>query len=177
MPRMPLDLGSPLHRYRVDPRVLRREALDRLAALGVASAEISPAVARSLLARFVRDFVDPTRRAALEAKLATPPTPPVEIDFDHWLRPECVHPRGVVGCLRWLREGVANGPAPVRCVRFERTPGLPPLSLELATMDDTWAASWPGVFVSFATARAVVVTLDYEEVRCDVRAARGTPYR
>ena len=64
-----------------------------------------------------------------------------------------------------------------RCIRFERRPRLPALDIDLATIDDTWAASWPGVFVRFDAGRAVVITLDYEEIRCDMRAGRGTPYR
>lgn len=62
-------------------------------------------------------------------------------------------------------------------MRFDRRPALPALEIELATIDDAWAASWPGAYVNFDAGRAVVITLDYEDVRCDVRAAPATPYR
>ena len=173
---MPLDTRSPLHRFRVDPRARRRDEIERLEALGVDLTEIPSARARPLLARFVREFVDPARAARLDEELARPPAAPPVLDFDRWLRPECVRRDGVVGCVRWLLGG---GPAHVGAsfVRFERRADLPALAIDPSTLDDAWAASWPGLFVSFEAGRAVVVTLDYEEVRCDVRAARGTPYR
>jgi hypothetical protein len=176
---MPLDPRSPLHRFRVDPRVVQRGAIERLQALGVACVEISPDRSRSLLARFVGEFIDPARVDGLEAELARLHVAPHTLDFDPWLRPDCVHRGGVIGCVRWLLAGARVGRLSSRfdCVRFERAAGMPALALDLTTMDEAWAASWPGVFVSFAAGRAVVVTLDYEQVRCDVRAARGTPYR
>jgi hypothetical protein len=170
---MPLDPRSPLHRFRVDARASRRDEIERLQALGVVLAEIPPAPARALLARFVREFVDPARGARLSEELARVDPSPRAFDFERWLRPECVRRRGASGCVRWL----ASRAGGARCVRFERSVHLPALAIDLSTIDDTWAASWPGVFVSFEAARAVVVTVDYEEVRCDVRVARGTPYR
>jgi hypothetical protein len=171
---MPVDPRSPLHRFRVDAEVARRDEVERLEALGVVLAEIPPAEARPLLARFVREFVDPARGAWLSAELGGARPSERAFDFDRWLRPECVRRVTAPGCVRWLASGVEDA----RCVRFERRAHLPALAIALATLDDAWAASWPGVFVSFDAGRAVVVTLDYEEVRCDVRAARGTtPYR
>jgi len=164
---MAIDPGSPLHPYRVDPRAARRDAIERLQALGVALAEIPLARSRPLLERFVSEFVDPSRVGELRRELGRP------LEIDRWLRPECVQSGGSIGCVRWL---AADAPG-ARCVRFERSVTLPGLDIDLATLDDTWAASWPGLFVSFDAGRALVVTLDYEEVRCDVRSARGTPYR
>lgn len=177
---MSLDPRSPLHRFRVDPRAARRDAVERLLGLGVTLAEIPAARSRHLLARFVDEFVDPERAPALTAEISgSHLVPRRPLDFDRWLRPECVR-RGRVaadGCVRWLREGIgASQPAPP-CIRFERAADLPALAVDLSTLDDTWAASWPGLFVSFEAARAVAVTLDYEEIRCDLHPARGTPYR
>ncbi len=164
---MPIDPSSPFHPYRLDPRAERRQAIERLAALGVAFVEIPLARSRQLFARFLRDFTDASRAAELHRELARP------LDLDGWLRAECVHGGRALGCVRWLA-----APAPgARCLRFERSVTLPALAIDLGTLDDTWAASWPGLFVSFDAGRAVVVTLDYEQVRCDVRATRGTPYR
>ena len=179
---VPLDPRSPLHRFRVDPRAARRAQVGRLTALGVALVEIPLGRARaspgSLLRRVPRS---PSAPAELSAELAQPRG---ALDFDRWLRPECVRrgehgPRsslrgGEAGCVAWLLAGSADA-AP--CVRFERRADLPALSIDLATLDDAWAASWPGLFVRFEVGRAVVITIDYEEIRCDVRTARATPYR
>lgn len=173
---MPLVPGSLLHRYRVDPRAARRDEIGRLEALGVVMSDISPARARSLLTRFVAEFVDPSCGADLTAELMRPGSAERTFDMDRWLRPDCTRRGGSregTGCVRWLRMGLEGG----RCFRFERRPHLPALSIDLDTMDDTWAASWPGVFVRFDVGRVVVITIDYEEIRCDVRAGRGTPYR
>jgi hypothetical protein len=180
---MALDPRSPLHPFRLDPRAARRDAIERLEVLGVVMAEIPVARSRPLLDRFVREFVDPSRAALLAAEIRRPGAASRVLELDTWLRPECVSHGGTIGCTRWLAVGAlpAHGVAPTgaraRCVRFERNAALPALAIDLATLDDSWAASWPGSFVSFETGRAVVVTLDYEEVRCDLRAARGTPYR
>jgi hypothetical protein len=172
--RMPLDPRSPLHRFRVDARASQRDEVERLQALGVVLTEIPPARAREILARFVREFVDPARGDQLEEELGRAQRAERAFDFERWLRPECVrHRGGAPGCVRWL----ASRARGARCVRFERSTHLPALAIDLATLEDEWAASWPGVFVSFEAARAVVVTVDYEELRCDVRASRGAPYR
>ena len=170
---MPLYPRSPLHRFRVDASAARRGEVDRLATLGVTLAEIPQAAAGPLLARFVREFIDPMSRPALSEALTDAHLAGAAFDFDRWLRPDCVRRVSAPGCIRWL----ASGAEGAHCVRFERRAYLPPLAIDPATLDDAWAASWPGVFVSFEAGRAVVVTLDYEEVRCDVRATRGTPYR
>jgi hypothetical protein len=169
---MPLDPESPLYPFRVDARAAWRDQIERLEALGVALAEIPEERSRPLLARFVREFLDPVPAADLAAELALPRLPPRVLDFDRWLRPECVQ-RSVTGCVRWLFEGGADA----RCVRFERRADLPALTIDLATMDDAWAASWPGVFVCFDVGRAVVITPHYEQFSCDVRPRGATPYR
>jgi hypothetical protein len=179
-----LDPRSPLHRFRVDPRAVLRAQLGRLTALGVGLVEIPPARARALLDRFVREFLDPCRAADLSRELAAPREAWRTLDFDRWLRPECVRRAengarsslrgGAAGCVAWLLAGSSAASA---CVRFERTAHLPALAVDLATLDDAWAASWPGLFVSFEAGRAVVVTVDYEEIRCDVSAPSASPYR
>jgi hypothetical protein len=167
-----LDPSSPLHRFRVDARAARRDQIERLETLGVALAEIPEVRSRPLLARFVREFLDPVRAADFALELGRPRLPPRVLDFDLWLRPECVQ-RSTTGCVRWLFSGGADA----RCVRFERRADLPALAIDLATIDDAWAASWPGVFVRFDVGRAVVVTVDYEHFFCEVRAGGATPYR
>jgi hypothetical protein len=160
-----------------------RAQVGRLTALGVGLVEIPPSRARALLDRFVREFLDPCRADELSRELDRPRGAARPLDYDRWVRPECVRSEGpgrraslcggAVGCVAWLLAGSAAAP----CVRFERSPDLPALAIDLATLDDTWAASWPGLFVSFEAGRAVVVTLDYEEIRCDVRAPGASPYR
>lgn len=183
---MPLDPRSPLRRFLVDPRAVRREQIGRLTALGVALSEIPAARSLPLLARFVREFLDPARVPEVSAELARTRGTPRGLDFDRWLRPECVTSGGqgrraslgqrALGCIGWLLSGsVEGGAGPA--VRFERRADLPALAIDLATLDDAWAASWPGVFVRFDVGRAVVVTLDYEEIRCDLHAGGATPYR
>src|SRR5689334_5187146 len=114
---MPLVPGSLLHRYRVDPRAVRRDEIERLEALGVVMSEISPGRARPLLARFVDEFVDPSRSPDLSAELARPASAERAFELDRWLRPDCVRrgsSAGLAGCVRWLRAGAQGG----RCVRF-----------------------------------------------------------
>jgi len=183
-PRVALDPRSPLHRFRVDPRAVLRAQMARLTALGVGLVEIPPARTRALFDRFVDEFLDPSGAADLSRELAAPPEARRALDFDRWLRPECVRRAehgarsslrsGAAGCVAWL---LAGSPAASPCVRFERTAHLPALAVDLATLEDAWAASWPGVFVSFEAGRAVVVTVDYEEIRCEVRAPAASPYR
>ena len=138
----------------------------------MAFVEIAPVRARPLLARFIDEFIDPERAAELRALLDAFGAR----DLPSIWRAGCapIAPgTDAGGCARWL----ASGRTPARCLRFERRASLPALEIDLATLDDTWAASWPGVFVSFAAGRAVMVTLDYEELRCHLRATPATPYQ
>ena len=139
----------------------------------MAFVEIAPARARPLLARFIDEFIDPERAAELRALLDASGARDLPFELARWLRPDRARRADAGGCARWL----ASGRTPARCLRFERRASLPALEIDLATLDDTWAASWPGVFVSFAAGRAVMVTLDYEELRCHLRATPATPYQ
>jgi hypothetical protein len=139
----------------------------RLVELEVVLVELDTRLAAGLFRRFVAEFGDPARAPELERPGARP------IDFERWLRHDCIRPARVEGSLRWLRGGHEGG----RCVRFERRRTLPALEIDLSTMEDAWATSWPGAFVNFDRARALVVSVDYEAFRCDLRAGRATPYR
>lgn len=169
---MPFDAWH-LRRFRVDPRESRRIEVDRLEELGVVMTEIAPSSAAKLLVRFVEEFVDPRDAGALLDHLEASHAEGRALEIARWIRPDRARRGGPLGCARWL----AAGRDRARCVRFERRVRMPALEIDLATLDDAWAASWPGVFVNFDAGRAVVITLDYEDVRCDVREGRSTPYR
>jgi hypothetical protein len=129
---------------------------------------IEPLRSRALFLRFVDEFVDPAQRALVLDEVARRGC----ADLDRALRDDCTRQTSGRGCLAWLDPPERGG----RCVRFETRPGLSALEITVATLEDTWAASWPGVFVSFEAGRALVVTVDYEVRRCD-RGARRSPYR
>jgi hypothetical protein len=169
---MPSD-GWPFIRFRANPRDVLSDQLDRLDALGVVMSALPISRARALFARFVDEFVDPQRAAELLDRRADALGWHRGVELARWLRPDRTRSGGPLGCMRWL----AAGETSARGVRFDRRPSLPTLEIELATLDDTWAASWPGAYVNFDAGRAVVITLDYEDIRCDVRAASATPYR
>lgn len=162
-----------LRRFRLDPREAQRFEVERLEDLGVVMTEISPVRALPLLRRFVEEFVDPLHAGALVDHFEGPSTDGRALELARWLRPDRARTGGPIGCARWL----AAGGARARCVRFERRARMPALEIDLATIEDAWAASWPGAFVNFDAGRAVVITLDYEDVRCDLRSAPKTPYR
>lgn len=162
-----------LRRFRADPRERRRAEIARLEELGVTMIELALPTTRTLYRRFVDQFIEPEHAAALFAHGDAPETASRAIDLGRWLRADRVALGGSIGCARWL----AAGERAARCVRFERRATLPALEIELATLDDAWAACWPGAFVNFDAGRAVVISVDYEDVRCDVRAAPATPYR
>lgn len=162
-----------LRRFRVDPREAQRFEVERLTGLGVVMTEISPARALPLLRRFVGEFVDPLHAGALVDHFEAPSKDGRALELARWLRPDRTRVGGPIGCARWL----AAGGVRARCVRFERRARMPALEIDLSTLDDAWAASWPGAFVNFDAGRAVVITLDYEDVRCDLRSAPATPYR
>lgn len=160
-------------RFRPDPSAVRRGEIDRLSALGVEVAELGRRASSRLFDRFVSEFVEPERADRLRAEAKRNAAWGSAIDLERWMRPDCTLRARAAGGMGWL----ARGDLSKRCVRFERRAHLPALEIAVATMDDAWAGSWPGAFVSFDAGRALVVTLDYEVLRCDLRARRGTPYR
>ena len=149
---------------------MRRDELGRLRGLGVAIAEIGSVRSRSLFDRFVREFIAPEHAAGFFEDVKRRGLD----DLQRWMRHDRTLRTVAEGSLAWL----APREEATRCVRFEkRADLLPALEVDLATMDEAWATSWPGAFVSFEAGRALVVTVDYEVLRCD-RGARGmSPYR
>jgi hypothetical protein len=166
-----LDPKAILSRFRVDPRVTQRSEIDRLRTLGVGIHELARDRTWQLYERFVREFVEPERGDRLLAERFRAGAPDAILDFERWMRPDCLERVRGRGCLDWL---VPRG---ARCVRLERRARLPALDIVVIGMDDEWAASWPGLFVNFEAGRAFVVTVDYEEIRCDLRGRRTSPYR
>jgi hypothetical protein len=153
----------------MDPREVRRGQIDRLRTLGVAFRELDVGQTRAVVRRFAREFLDPDRSEPwLEAALRAPRRP---VAFERFLRDDCVKSLRPAGSLRWL---VAEG-RDARCHRFERDAWLPALDIFAPSLDESWAASWPGVFVNFEAGRALVVTVDYARLHCDLR--RLSPYR
>jgi hypothetical protein len=153
----------------MDSREVRREQLDRLRALGVDFRELDAGRTRALLRRFAEEFLDPDLGEPWARALSRWPRRPVA--FERFLRMDCVKSVRPAGSLRWL---VAEG-RDARCHRFERDAGLPALDIFAPSLDESWAASWPGVFVNFAAGRAVVVTVDYARLHCELR--KLSPYR
>ncbi|MEP7121739.1 MAG: hypothetical protein ABJE95_12545 [Byssovorax sp.] len=153
----------------LDPRAVRRDEVARLRALGVEITEIGRAKSRSLFDRFVREFIAPEHAARFLDDVKRRGLD----DLQRWMRHDRTLRTLAQGSLAWLapREELR------RCVRFEKRPDLPALEVELATMDEAWATSWPGAFVSFEAGRALVVTVDYEVLRCDRGARLTSPYR
>lgn len=148
---------------------MRRDELGRLRGLGVEITEISRARTRALFDRFVREFIAPEHAARFFEDVQRRGLD----DLQRWMRHDRTLRAVAEGSLAWLAPRAEAG----RCVRFEKRADLPALEVELATLDETWATSWPGAFVSFEAGRALVVTVDYEVLRCD-RGARGmSPYR
>jgi hypothetical protein len=142
--------------------------LRRIRALNVATAPLDNVSTCALFRRFLDEFGDPDLRAELlEA------SPERALCLEHCMRPDRILPARAEGSVLWLGSGRADA----WCVRFERRRRLPALAIDLTTLQDAWAASWPGAFVNFADARALVVSVDYEAFRLDLRGRRDTPYR
>jgi hypothetical protein len=167
------DYRQILARFRVDPRVARNGEIARLRALGVQLVELAEGPSRVLFERFVREFIDPERGERMVEATATRSPADVAFDFGQWVRPDCVRRPKDRGCLAWLMHHGRHS----QCVRFDRRPRLPAVKIAAATMDDAWAASWPGLFVNFDAGRAIAISIDYEEIRCDLRITTATPYR
>lgn len=147
---------------------LQEQRIERLRALGVVLVPLPLRETRALQRRFREAFVDPSQQdeyaRVLEGGRA--------IEHQRFLRADSVRPLGPRGSsLAWLTSGSAR----TQCHRMEREPWLPAVHLVPGSVEETWVASWPGVFVSFDAGRALVVTLDYERIYCDLRGR--TPYR
>ncbi|MFS8069825.1 MAG: hypothetical protein ACMG6S_25960 [Byssovorax sp.] len=153
----------------LDPREARRYELARLRALGVEITELGQPRSRALLERFVREFVEPERSAHVLDEVKRQRLG----DLDRWMREDCTQRTSGRGCLAWLGPRERGG----RCVRLEKRASLSAMEIVVATLEDTWAASWPGVFVNFEAGRALVITIDYEVRRCDRGGLRRSPYR
>ena len=156
-----------------DERALRetfREQLERLRALRVGLRMLGPKATEEHAARLAEEFVEPDRsvafRQALEGKGGA-------VDFEKWFRADRLSQRDARGCLEWLAAGAPD----LHCSRFDRRAGLPVVTLRVQTLDETWASSWPGVYVHFAAGRALAVTVHYEVFQCDLRIGMGSPYR
>jgi hypothetical protein len=165
--------APPWMRFLPDPVAVRRDEVERLQALGVTVSEVGRRASMGLFERFVREFVPPEDGARLHAEVKRRAAWGGALGLERWLRPDCTLLASAKGGMLWL----ARGDGAARCIRFERRPQMPALEIGLTTMDDAWAGLWPGAFVSFVAARALVVTLDYEVFRCDLRGGHATPYR
>lgn len=153
----------------LDPRAIRRDELGRLRGLGVEITEIGRVRTRSLFDRFVREFIAPEHAVSFFEDVKRRGLD----DLQRWMRHDRTLRTVAEGSLAWLAPRADLR----RCVRFEKRADLPALEVEIATMDEAWATSWPGAFVSFEAGRALVVTVDYEVLRCDRGPNGMSPYR
>jgi hypothetical protein len=143
--------------------------IDRLRQLGVRVRELNPASTTELAARFLREFSS-TEQAG-EALLALENGE--ALTFEKWLREDCTTRDATGEHLAWLTARARGA----RCVRLSRRSDLPAVEIEVETMDDAWAASWPGAFLQLDLGRAVVVDLDYQIARLDLHPRHAAPYR
>lgn len=171
----PIEQGPAerLKRPKLDAKAVQRSEIGRLRALRVKIVEIAKARSQGLFERFAREFVDPERTARYLDEVRRASERDAGIDHSRWLRPDCTAAESGRGCLQWL----SGGQPGARCVRFDRRVRLPTFEIALDTMEDAWAASWPGLYVRFDLGRALAVSLDYETLRCDLRSLRSSPYR
>ena len=132
----------------------------------VESGEIDPEQTRVLLGRFVEEFVEPARREALSMLLRRSPAKQRPIDYERVLRSDrTVDATADANLLRWLS---AEGRHPY-CYFLQRDARRPATRMRIATLNESLATSWPGVFVNFDAGRAIAVTPDMQRVKCDVR--------
>jgi hypothetical protein len=153
-------------------RRLRRREISRLRALSVDVSELSVKRSRAALSTFVEQFVAPEQAAGFLAVVEAARASHREVDYARWMRqdgrPPQRRPR-----LRWLSAGREGA----TCLRFDPRVVLQALRLSVDGMQDVWAFSWPGAYVSFDDRRAMVVSIDYEVTCCDLSAAGASPYR
>lgn len=156
---------------RPDPKALRQAfffELARLRELGVRAKRIGMPSTRKHIERFATEFVEPERHAAFLVA-----TTAGAVDHVKWLRADRSRDMPSRGTLDWLIHGAASA----SCVRLDRRAGMPALELKLDKMHESWIVSWPGAYVQFVTARALIITVDYEVFQCDARTASHSPYR
>jgi hypothetical protein len=152
--------------------VIHRQQLLRLRALGAEFEVLGRARSAEVQRRFAEQFVDPAELSSVIPALLARTLDGRCFAFDRVLRPDgSSHPARSVSSLRWL---TADYREP-RCHRLEPYPALPALTIVASSLEESWAAAWPGVLVSFETRRALVVTLDYERIHCDLGGR--SPYR
>ncbi len=165
--------GGALRRYLARAGGARSAAhfaeIDRLRQLGVRVRELNPASTTEVAARFLREFSTTEHVGEALAALENGEA----LAFEKWLREDVTTRDATGGHLAWLTARARGA----RCVRLARRSDLPAVEIEVETMDDAWAASWPGVFFQLDLGRAVVVTLDYELARLDLHPRHATPYR
>ncbi|EYF00895.1 hypothetical protein [Chondromyces apiculatus] len=148
--------------------VLQQTRLGQLRKLGAVLAPLDQPATQAIHRRFMESFVDPLRHDELLWALSKRRP----IDHHRFLRADVVWPSAPAGAsIAWLTAGSPEA----GCFRLEREPWLPGVRLQPASLDEVWVGSWPGVFVCFDAGRAVLVTLDYERIFCNLRGR--SPYR
>jgi hypothetical protein len=135
-----------------------------------ADSELDADEGRVLLARFVREFVQPQKQEALMARIQRRSAKQVTLDYERYL-PEACTEDVTAGkeILRWLSVDGAHSV----CFFFPRNISRPVTRLDISFLREHVATSWPGLFVNFDAGRALAVTLDMERFRCEtLRASR-----
>lgn len=154
-------------------RTLLRSELSRLRALGARITLLPTAEGRAALYRFAQVFVDAPRLPTFLERLDAMRESSRQLDFSQWFPPEASARRPALGCLTWL----GGGDTAARCIRFEPRVALGAMELAIASFEEVWITSWPGLYVHLANERAFFVNVDYEITRCDMRMGRASPYR
>lgn len=155
-----------------DPGAALRAELVRLRALGVALSELRPASATRVLERVIGDFVQEEQRAKLRAawlEAASQET----VRLENLVRPDTICSRAERSLVSFLTRRGRDA----TLVRFDRRAGLPAIQIVASTFEDSWAGSWPGLYVGAEGTRIAVITRDYAELRCATRLSGATPYR
>ena len=153
-------------------RRIHRRRISRLRDLSVEVHELSAGESREALIRFAHAFVGVGGAEAFLAAIEAARRSHGEIEYGKWLwqgsPPPELRPR-----FGWHSDWLPGR----RCIRFDRRVSLSALRLSSYTIPDEWVLSWPGVYVSFETGRAIVVSLDYEVTCFDLSAPPRPPYR
>ena len=157
---------------RFDPAARVRSEVAKLRALGVALHELQPASAERVFDGFVRDFVDEDHKGAVRSAFDERRAHKT-LWLERYLRADTIRSRAERSLVSFLTRRGRDA----RIVRFDRRTGIPAIEIVASTLEDTWASSWPGLFVGADGTRAVVVTSDYAELRCATGTDGATPYR